>query len=166
MAMLLSLLSLWTNASAFLPAAFKPPVSFTLNAYSFRKISPDWADKDYQALMAARQVIRQKLGTDWPSDTFTAQENRATIIDDAAAFDARTRLTYSVFDAENRVVGSLYISPVTNEKDEVTGVSVFFWLRPDITTEKEYWQLLAVIQQHLSEAWPFSEVDYSLNGTR
>lgn len=151
----------WAQDAPLVAVDFEVPVHKAFSDYQLKKIGPQYAELDYEALMSARHVIRERLGTAWPEDTFTLAENGAQLEDDARAFEQKTRFTYTVLSPQGSdVLGCVYISgPYSDDSD----ATVFLWVRKREQERGLEQQLLRDVQGWMDEAWPFENVAYPFN---
>jgi hypothetical protein len=132
---------------------------------SFRlvKVDPSLNELDYQALMSARHLIRAKLGTDWPSEEFTAAENQQTLVADLKQFDAGSNYTFHIFHPlRSEIIGCLYVTPSFNTAQSI-GAQGFFWLTPEYAGS----DIEAKIKQNsikwLTQEFQFNPIVFDMN---
>lgn len=140
---------------------FKVPEQAKLPTIHLEKVDPAYAEQDYQALMAARQQIRQHLGTEWPAENLTVAENKASLINDLHAFNQKTNFTYHIFEPQlRRLIGCLYISKSGDPRYQAV---VYYWLVPEVFESSIHAAIRNDLTQWMAASWPFTAIDYRLN---
>lgn len=93
---------------------FTPPATLSTDEFSIFPTSLEYYMSDYEAVMKSRDYLRIWSVSDWPSDTFTAEENREDLklhIDDNQTHSA---YGYMIYDREHsKCFGSLYVNPIS-----------------------------------------------------
>jgi hypothetical protein len=121
-------------------------------------LSADDAQKDYEAVIESRELLRTMFGGPWPKPGFTLEENHADLKRHQEEFLSRKAFAYTVVSLdETRVLGCVYIDPPeTTDSDAV----VVMWVR-----QTEYDRgldeiLFDSVRDWISSIWPFRRVDY------
>ncbi len=138
---------------AFVPADFEPPAAFAVGSFRLEPLGPVHNDRDYAAWTSSMDHIRSQPGYPdgrWPRE-MSVEENLADLERHARDFAERRGFTYTVLDADDDVVGCLYIYPCTND---VHDARIQSWLRAsEATREHDFRQ--AIADWLVSGAWPF-----------
>jgi len=149
-------------AATLVDANFVVPQRYTFSNVVLVKVDPEYAAQDHRALMQAKAQIRQDLGTPWPEDNLALAENTASLISDLQAFNQRTNFTYHLIErATDQVIGCVYISQTGASQHQA---AMYYWLIPAYYNSTDHPVIRQGLQQWLKTAWPFREVDFSLNG--
>ena len=145
----------------FVPDSFVVPLGKATSNFSFVKVSPQFTKLDFEALMSAKEFIREQLNSEWPSDEFTLKENTESLVGDLTAFNERENFTFHIFDAKKtKLIGCFYISQTY---DEDSDAAVFIWVRKEFLSTPQFEEIKDDIHGWISKSWPFNNVDYSLN---
>jgi hypothetical protein len=138
----------------FLPPGFAPPTGLAVGAVRLEPLGPEYNERDYAAWTSSMEHIRGSPGFDeggrWPRE-MTLEENRADLERHATDFRERTGFTFTVLDADDDVVGCVYIYPAD---DGVHDADVRSWVRAseaDLDGPLRH----AVADWLTSGAWPF-----------
>ena len=84
------------------------PVKKRFDSLELVKVSPQYNESDYLALMKSKAFIHQLLNNDtWPGDHLTQEQNLATLINDLNQFDAGENFTFHIFDASDQIIGCI-----------------------------------------------------------
>jgi hypothetical protein len=154
-------LNLMADDVSLVPDYYDVPVKMLLPKYSFLKVNPEYSKLDYEALMSAKEFIREKLNSDWPSDNFTLKENTESLVGDLSTFNEKTNFTYHIFNSDqSKMIGCFYIS---NGSEEKYDASVFIWVRKEYLSTPIFIEIKSDIKNWISKDWPLKNVDYSLN---
>jgi hypothetical protein len=91
-----------------------PPSSIVVAAHELRfdALVPATLHADYAAVMRDIAMLRRWSGEDWPTATFTLEENLADLVRHDREQRDGEALTYSVVQAET-VVGCIYARPLS-----------------------------------------------------
>ena len=145
------------------PSNFLVPVEKKMSEYVFLKVDPKYSELDFNALMSSRFFIREQLKTDWPSDTFTLEENTETLVSDLKSFELKSNFTFHIFNkSRTQIIGCFYISSTTDSNYDA---AVFVWVKEEYLSSDIFRNIKLHIQSWILNAWPFEKVDYSLNKT-
>lgn len=146
----------------FVPDDFEPPGSLTGTSatggvFRLEPLGPEHNERDHRAWTSSIDHIRNSpgfVGRPWPH-TMTLAENAGDLAAHADDFAARRGFTYTVLDADDVVIGCVYIYP---DEDGGHDAHVRSWVRADRA------ELDAVVRttvaRWLRTAWPFSLVRY------
>jgi hypothetical protein len=92
----------------WLPEGVPGRVSIASLGVEFVALSPALLDEDYAAVMRDIEMLRTWSAQDWPTETFTKQENLVDLERHDREQRDRVALTYSVL-VEQQVVGCIYV---------------------------------------------------------
>ena len=143
--------------SPFVPDDFEVPAVLETERFRLRMLSVDDVEKDYEAVIESQELLHS-MGSTWPREGFTIQENLADLQRHQQEFLARKAFAYTVVSLdESRVLGCVYINPTSQE---VYDALAYMWVR-----QSEYDQgldpvLYQTVKEWLESAWPFSAVHY------
>jgi hypothetical protein len=143
---------------AFVPDAFEPPTSLTIGSVRLEPLGPVHNERDYAAWTSSMDHIHSSPGwgaSRWPRE-MTLDENRGDLERHARDFENRAGFTYTVLDADDDVVGCLYVYP---SKDDVHDALVVSWVRAS-RADLDGDMRAAVAEWLTSGAWPFSRPLY------
>ena len=146
----------------FVPDDFEPPTSLTGaspegETLRLAPLGPEHNERDYRAWTSSIEHIRSSpgfAGRRWPHE-MTVEENAGDLVAHAEDFTARRGFTYTVLDADDEVIGCVYIYP---DEDGEHDAHVRSWVRADRA------HLDAVVRRSvmrwLRTAWPFTDIRY------
>ena len=147
-----------TPEKPFIPSSFVVPGVFETDQFRLRMLSVEDVEKDYEAVMESRQLLRSLFGGEWPRDGFTVQENLEDLQRHQREFEQRKAFAYTVVSLdEARVLGCLYINPT---EPEDTDAQVHMWVRQSAYDEGFDPVLFQTVKRWMQEAWPFERVVY------
>jgi hypothetical protein len=146
----------------FVPDDFEAPrslVSKSASGEDFRlePLGLEHNERDYRAWTSSIEHIRNSpgfAGWQWPH-TMTLAENASDLVAHAQDFVARRGFTYTVLDAEDDVIGCVYIYP---DNDGAQDAHVRSWVRADHAELDAV--LRATVAEWLRAAWPFAAIRY------
>jgi len=145
------------NATLFVPSDFEVPSVFEMERFRLRMLSVDDVQKDYEAVIESRDLLRSK-GSTWPRDGFTLEENLADLERHQQEFLDRKAFAYTVVSLdERRVLGCLYINPTDREGIDAV---VYMWARQSEHDLGLDLILFETVKQWMGEVWPFEIVVY------
>lgn len=143
--------------SAFVPPEFQVPAALETNRFRLRMLSVDDVEKDYEAVIESRELLRANGGT-WPRDGFTLAENLADLQRHQQEFLDRKAFAYTVVARdESRVLGCVYINPPRRTSAEA---EVSMWARQSEHARGLDALLFQTVRNWLEESWPFDSVAY------
>jgi hypothetical protein len=148
-----------TDDQTFVPAGFDPPVQLTIGAFRLEPLGPEHNDRDYAAWTSSTEYIRSQPSLadwSWPHEMSLA-ENLGDLEHHARDFAARKGFTYTVLDADDDVVGCVYVYPAD---DGVHDALVRSWLRQSVEADEAAFRQ-AVTGWLTSDAWPFRHPLYA-----
>ena len=143
--------------SPFVPVTFEVPPVFETERFRLRMLSVNDVEKDYEAVIESRELLHS-LGSSWPREGFTIEENLADLKQHQQQFLDRQAFAYTVVALdEDKVLGCVYINP-TNRID--VDAEVFMWVR-----KSEYGRgldeiLFQTVKEWINSIWPFTAVAY------
>lgn len=151
----------FVQAEALVNNVFVVPVEKRFENFTLVKVNPKYTVLDYKALMSAREFIQNSLGTTWPADDFTLDENTQTLENDLIAFDNKESFTFHVMNNnKTKVIGCIYISGAASDKFDAT---VFSWVAKEHIATPLFTELKTSVKAWIKNEWPFVHVDYSFN---
>jgi RimJ/RimL family protein N-acetyltransferase len=144
--------------SQFVPSDFDVPAVLETERFRLRILSVEDVEKDYEAVIESRELLRSSHGGTWPRDGFTLEENLEDLERHQQEFIDREAFAYTVVSLdESRVLGCVYVNPARRTDAEA---EVYMWVR-----QSEYDQgldaiLFQDVQRWISSTWPFDDVAY------
>jgi len=140
----------------FVPPDFGPPVLETKH-FRLRMLSVDDGEKDYKAVMETQERFHS-MGSSWPREGFTIEENLADLERHQQEFLDREAFAYTVVSLdESRVLGCVYINPA---KSDETDAKVRMWVRQSEYDKGLDAVLFAEVKEWMDSSWPFADVIY------
>lgn len=125
-----------------------------MGAVRLEPLGPEHNERDYAAWTSSIEHIRGSPGFDeharWPRE-MTLEENRGDLERHARDFRERTGFTFTVLDADDDVVGCVYVYPAD---DGVHDADVRSWVRAS-EADLDGPLRRAVADWLTSSAWPF-----------
>jgi RimJ/RimL family protein N-acetyltransferase len=120
-------------------------------------------ERDFEAVMASQEALRERTGGRWPRPGFTLAENLADLHEHEDDFAAHRGFTYTVLDPdETHCLGCVYIYPSVQEGSQATEGTdkavVWFWVRPECVEADLDQRLLAALVPWLREDFGLSRV--------
>jgi hypothetical protein len=147
-----------TDDREFVPAGFMPPTRFVVGDFRLEPLGAQHNDSDHAAWMSSIDYIRLLPGFPygcWPREMSLA-DNLSDLERHADDFAEGRGFTYTVLDANEAVVGCLYIYPT---KDGVHDTHVRSWLCESEARYDEAFRQ-AIAEWLGSDAWPFNHPLY------
>jgi Acetyltransferase (GNAT) domain len=146
----------------FVPDDFEAPRALTGTSESgavFRlePLAVEHNQRDYRAWTSSIDHIRSSPGFaewTWPHP-MTLDDNARDLIAHADDFAARRGFTYTVLDADDDVIGCVYIYP---DDDGAHDAHVRSWVRADHAELDAV--LRAAVAEWVRSAWPFRAIRY------
>jgi hypothetical protein len=146
------------NAAAFVPDRFDPPRRLDHAQFRLRPLDVQHNERDYAAWTSSMQHIKATpgfVGESWPHP-MTLEANRDDLARHASDFAARRGFTFTVLDAQDDVIGCVYIYP---GRDADHDARVTSWVRASHAQLDRV--LHDAVALWLTAAWPFERVDYA-----
>ncbi len=141
----------------FVPATFTVPPFLETGRFRLRMLSVEDAEKDYEAVMESRELLHA-MGSRWPREGFTIEENLADLERHQQEFLAREAFAYTVVSLnEERVLGCVYILPVASHEAEA---QVLIWVRQSEFDKGLDAELFTAVKEWMASSWPFEAVIY------
>jgi hypothetical protein len=143
---------------AFVPDGFDPPRALDHAQFRLRPLDVQHNERDYAAWTSSMQHIKATPGfadATWPHPMSLAA-NHDDLAKHAADFAARRGFTFTVLDAQDDVIGCVYIYP---SRDAGHDVRVHSWVRASYAPLDPV--LHDAVARWLADAWPFERVDYA-----
>jgi hypothetical protein len=144
--------------SIFVPPDFDVPSVFETEQFRLRMLSVEDVEKDYEAVIESRELLRSMYGGSWPRDGFTLEENLRDLEQHQQEFLDCEAFAYTVISLdESRVLGCVYINPprMTDADAEVV-----MWVRQSEFDRGLDAILFKTVKDWLNSVWPFSSVTY------
>ncbi|HEX4493538.1 MAG TPA: N-acetyltransferase [Acidimicrobiia bacterium] len=146
------------SSNAFVPPEFAVPTEAHFGDHlHLVPLGPQHNDADYAAWTSSIDHIRATPGFrkgSWPRP-MSPSENLGDLERHADDFRLRRGFTYTVLDADDAVIGCLYIYP---SKDERVDAAVQSWVRADRSELDR--PLYDAVSSWLRSDWPFDVVAY------
>jgi hypothetical protein len=146
------------NDVAFVPDGFDPPRHLDHAQFRLRPLDVQHNERDYAAWTGSMQHIKATpgfIGESWPHP-MTLEANRDDLARHASDFAARRGFTFTVLDAQDDVIGCVYIYP---GRDADHDARVTSWVRASHAQLDRV--LHDAVALWLTAAWPFERVDYA-----
>ena len=146
------------NTHLFVPDDFDVPRRVDHPKFRLQPLDVEHNARDYAAWMTSLEHIRETpgfIGEAWPHP-MSLEANHDDLARHAADFAARRGFTYTVLDADDDVIGCVYIYP---SKDPAHDVNVKSWVRHShAPLDRTLYQTVCA---WLTDVWPFKRVDYA-----
>lgn len=143
-----------------------------LGNLQLKMLNPEFADVDFEAVMASADAIRHLFGAthEWPATDMTFEQNKADLARHEREFDEKKAFAYALLDASGeQYLGCLYLEPLnlaphpkkaTNATTRHVQIQAFIWISSKypntplapIMTEVNAW--LAAYFDPDTIAWP------------
>ena len=147
------------------------PLMHQTDNFTFRPLTSNYTEMDFDALMATKTVLRQWSNSPWPKDDFTLEANRADLQRHDDEFRNHEAYAYTVLNPqESRVEGCVYLNPLRqllnrfDPSEEITRqvapeeAHMGFWIRGDRLADEGL--LLGDILDWLDTHWQFPQVTF------
>ena len=74
------------------------PVEYKFKNYMLKKLTTDYVEKDYKAVMSSKKHLRTIFSSNdsWPKDDMTIEENYNDLKEHQEEFDSKIAFTYTV----------------------------------------------------------------------
>ena len=143
----------------FVPPSFVIPDGLETDQFRLRMLSVEDVEKDYEAVVESRELLRSVFGGEWPRDGFTLEENLRDLERHEEDFKLRQGFTYTVVSLdEERVLGCVYIYPANSAEADA---QVRLWVRQSEHENGLHPRLVDTVRHWVSEDWPFQRVTYT-----
>jgi len=135
--------------------AFKYPKNYESKTFKVFPTNIEFAQSDFEAVMASRIELRLWSESTWPADDFTLEQNREDLKVHVLDNEAHSAYGFMLYNAsETTCYGSLYVNPINpdsfqNDKSdyEKYDARIDCWLRSNLETslkitlvkELSYW---------------------------
>ncbi|HEX7099585.1 MAG TPA: N-acetyltransferase [Acidimicrobiia bacterium] len=147
-------------SSTFVPPDFDPPRELSTRHFRLEPLGPQHNERDHAAWTTSIEHIRSTPGFpdgSWPPvEGMTLERNLADLERHARDFEARTGFTYTVLDAEDDVIGCLYIYPDPTGANDAEVLSWVTARHAELDVV-----LYETVSEWLATSWPFSTVRYA-----
>jgi hypothetical protein len=147
------------TADEFVPAGFKPPISFTTDLFRLEPLGPQHNQADHAAWTSSIEHVRSTPGFthgNWPPPSgMTLEANLADLRRHAEDFARGSGFTFTVLDpVDDDVIGCVYLYPSASEQWDAT---VRSWVRADRADLDG--PLADAVARWLVTDWPWRRVD-------
>ena len=142
----------------FVPPDFAVPTGASFGDFRLVPLGPEHNAADYAAWTSSIDHIRATPGYpdgSWPV-LMSVSENLRDLERHAEDFRLRRGFTYTVLDADDDVIGCVYIYP---SGDEHVHAEVLSWVRVDRSELDR--PLHEAVRAWLRDDWPFGAVEYA-----
>lgn len=125
-------------------------------------------DRDYDAVMSSRAMLRTWGQTDWPAEEFTLAENLDDLQRHEREHRDREAFTYTVLAPDaDRCLGCVYVTPLhPTESEWGRGAKhvarVGFWVRSSEIASDLDEHLLEALRAWFRDEWPLDRVVFSV----
>ena len=140
------------------------PAGLDSERFRLRPLTIHDVIKDFDAVMSSRVELRDLfgLGTQWPADNLTIEQNLIDLAWHQKEFQTRGSFTYTVVSSdESRVLGCVYLFP---PRDSSVDVVIYYWVRSSELAGKLEQQLLEQLHGWLAREWPFKRLSWPGRG--
>lgn len=150
----------------FVPKDFKVNDEVKSTDFVLRKLTVEFLNLDYQAVMSSIDIIKQtRGGTEWPFAEMTLEEDRSDLYWHQTEFNLRCSFAYSIFTLDKSTcLGCLYIFPPEKpwlEYPEGTDAVVNFWVTQNAYNNGLYPKVYRFMVEWIKNEWPFTNVFFS-----
>jgi hypothetical protein len=95
------------------------PTELRIDACVLQPLRATDVERDFEAVMASQEALRERTGGRWPRPDFTLAENLTDLREHEADFAARRGFTYTVLDpGETSCLGCVYVYPPDHAERE------------------------------------------------
>ena len=144
----------------FVPDDFVPPTELVTPDFRLVPLGPEHNERDLAAWTSSIEHIRSTPGFpdgNWPPlDGMSSERNLADLERHARDFGERKGFTYTVLDADEEVIGCLYIYPDTTGASEAEVLSWVSARRAELDI-----LLYEAVSEWLAAHWPFQTIRYA-----
>ncbi len=142
----------------FVPDDFVAPLAFKAPPFVLKKLSPEYARIDYEAVLRSAGHIRKRDGiTDperWPQAWLTYEKDFGDLAEHAREFEDREAFAYTVLSMEETVcLGCVYIDPPGNSEHDAV---VRLWTDND----RDDLLLYRTVRRWVEGEWPFKHPSF------
>ena len=148
---------------ALVPASFAVPEVLESPDFRVRKLTFRDAERDYEAVIANIDLIRETRGGDWPTVDLTFEDDQIDLAWHQREFEHRTSFAYAVMSLdETECLGCVYLYPpgFRGAASQGADVDVSFWVVRAAYDTGLYAALFGAIQRWLAD-WPFRSIAYT-----
>lgn len=150
------------------------PKGFSTPQFTIRPLLATDVQKDYEAVMAAQELNLRLTEGRWPKDGFSVEENLEDLKYHQIMHEERKEFTYTIMDPEEQnCLGCIYFYPpniettgglkANNLSEDFVSI-MYFWLRPDMTTNEFGRRFFDDIRGWIKAEWDFNNVYYHIRG--
>jgi hypothetical protein len=136
------------------------PEKLTYEDVEIRAITRDHLTDDVNGINASLDLIRQTRGGKWPTGPVTEEYNYVDLVWHEAEFRDGGSYTYTIWDANNRYLGCVYLYPMGGRTKLTEAlldhdVDVSWWVTPPAYEEGYYAKVYQALQHWLKNDLPF-----------
>lgn len=155
---------------AFYPSPRPVPDGLTHPHFVLEPLTPEHLERDYEAVMASREMLRRWSGTSWPADDFTLAGNLADLEMHDGEHRRREAFTYTVLSPDRSTcLGCVYITPLSRHAPANPGMDpgpreavVTFWVVSTPAGEGIAVALLESLRRWLAADWEFESASFAV----
>lgn len=160
----------------FYPDDQPVPDGLTTDEFILRPLRTSDTERDHAALMVSKEMLRRWGGSEWPTDSFTLEENHADLLEHQQEHEQRIAFTYTVLAPDGEeCLGCVYLTPLLRllrrvgvSEEELATVGegeaiVRFWTKEPRLADDLDVRLFETLRAWLPESWPFPRVLFSTN---
>jgi RimJ/RimL family protein N-acetyltransferase len=156
-----------SREAAWLPAEAIVPAELRTDRAILRPLLASDVDRDYDAVMSSRPMLRTWSQSDWPAEGFTRAENLADLERHEREHLAREAFTFTALELDSdRCVGCVYITPLHPTEarwaaDAPHVARVGFWVRSSEIESDLDRHLLVALRAWFTSTWGFDREVFS-----
>lgn len=148
--------------ASWLPAEFRHPlIAVPWEGVLARPIRASDVDIDMIAVMGCREMLWRMYGDawQWPPADMSREADEADLARHAEEMERHESFNYAILTSdESRLLGCIYIDPLSPTGAGAPAAEVSWWLVPDVAAERRG-ELDAFVPRWLGERWPFAAVE-------
>jgi hypothetical protein len=147
-----------SDTRALVPDDFDVPQQLIHASFRLEPLGVEHNERDYAAWTGSMHHIQSTpgfVGEKWPH-AMSLADNHGDLAKHADDFAERRGFTYTVLDANDDVIGCVYIYPGRTEQFDARVTS---WVRVEKAALDR--ELYHVVTQWLAMRWPFACIDYA-----
>lgn len=143
----------------WIPDRFPVPMQLDLGPFVLSPLTPRWNDRDYAAVMASRERLRNLFRPDdsWPGEGHSLSQNLEDLLWHEQEFYRRRSFAWVVQDDRRRYLGCAYLYPARLPSD---GAEAFFWVSDQHTSTQATEQYLDRWMRDWLAFWPLARVTF------
>lgn len=137
---------------------FKVPLGAETPFFCIKPLSEEFAELDFQAVMASKARLGRIFSGAWPNDVHSREDNLRDIREHVE--DARKRIgfTYTVLSLDEvRCWGCIYIYPSSKQGFDA---AVHYWVHIELMESLFEKHFSEFVDGWIKSTWPFERVAY------